>query len=227
MTKSVIDSGSSIALDIETTVVKPGSMIGLLSTTKFWFWFSVVTVSLISFYDAYLVYEYRHAVVEQNPICKWLIDLEPNSVIMFLLGKSMGTLGVVAALIGLRKFWRPVSFPVALSLVVFQFGLMVHIHTSDDLPESRAKYAQSVLDQQKVADRHWADELFEREFRRAQNRNRRMANRRRAASNQLGPRNLRGAAGNRPSNSSGRTVQGNGSGKPVPIPTGTNSDRRR
>ncbi|MFT5300615.1 MAG: hypothetical protein ACI87E_002663 [Mariniblastus sp.] len=123
----------------ESSPTRSNGTFGLVSYGGFWFWFSVMAVAMASIYDAYLVYEYRDVVIEQNPICKWLIELEPESVMMFLLGKGLGTLGVVSILVGLRKFWRPVSLPVALSLVAFQCGLMGYLHGSDDLPRMQAR----------------------------------------------------------------------------------------
>ena len=82
-------------------------------------------------YDAYLVFHFRKTIDEQNPFCAWLITLEPEFVSVFLLGKCLGTIGVVSAMIGLFKYWRRVAFPVAVSLVVFQIGLMSYLHCTD------------------------------------------------------------------------------------------------
>lgn len=136
MTTSIDLAVNSIA---ESSSTRSNGTLGLVSSGGIWFWFSVMAVAMASIYDAYLVYEYRDVVIEQNPICKWLIELEPESVMMFLLGKGLGTLGVVSILVGLRKFWRPVSLPVALSLVAFQCGLMGYLHGSDDLPAMQAR----------------------------------------------------------------------------------------
>lgn len=105
------------------------------------FFISVFLIATASCYDALLVYQYRTVIHEQNPICEWLISLEPEHVSIFLLGKGLGTLTVVAVLIGLFKRWREVAIPVAVSLVVFQAGLMTYLHGSEVHPYKTQKFA--------------------------------------------------------------------------------------
>jgi hypothetical protein len=97
----------------------------------FLFGLAVLLIAVASIYDAYLVYEYREGIVENNPICDWLIRQEPDSVSLFLVAKGAGTAGVVAVLIGLFAFWRRAGVAAAVSLVMFQAGLMVYLHTSE------------------------------------------------------------------------------------------------
>ena len=102
---------------------------------------SVILVAATSAYDAFLVYRYRFAVNEQNPICAWLISLEPEYVSCFLLGKGLGTLIVVSVLIYLFRYWRRAAIPVALSLVLFQLGLMTYLHGTDGRSRSNSEFA--------------------------------------------------------------------------------------
>ena len=95
------------------------------------FWVAVILVVAASIYDAFLVYHYRLAIEEQNPLCAWLISLEPDHVSVFLLGKGLGTILVATVLVSLFRFWKPVATPVALALVLFQAGLMVYLHGTD------------------------------------------------------------------------------------------------
>ncbi len=85
----------------------------------------------ISVYDAYLVYKYRDVIEEHNPICNWLISLEPQHVTFFLLGKGLCTLFVVLSLAGLFRFWRRGGVLVVAALLSFQVGLLGYLHTSE------------------------------------------------------------------------------------------------
>ena len=108
------------------------------------FGFAVILIASASIYDAFLVYEYREGIVEQNPICNWLIRQEPKSVSLFLVAKGAGTAGVVSVLLGLFVFWRRAGIAAAIALVFFQTGLMYYLHTSDvSRPNYSAQYAGS------------------------------------------------------------------------------------
>ena len=91
----------------------------------------VVLIGLVSLYDAFLVYQYRQVIDEQNPFCAWLISLEPDCVSLFLAGKVLGTLSVMAILFFLFRHWSRLAVPVAASLMVFQIGLLGYLHGSD------------------------------------------------------------------------------------------------
>ena len=95
------------------------------------FGLAVFLIAAASIYDAYLVYEYREGIIEQNPICNWLIRQEPDSVSLFLVAKGVGTAGVVVVLMGLFVFWRRAGITAAISLVVFQAGLIFYLHHSE------------------------------------------------------------------------------------------------
>ncbi|MDA7903925.1 hypothetical protein N9B31_09715 [Mariniblastus sp.] len=91
----------------------------------------VILIGLVSVYDAFLVYQYREVINEQNPFCAWLISLEPNYVSLFLVGKGLGTLSVMIILFLLFRHWSRLAIPVAASLMLFQVGLMGYLHGSD------------------------------------------------------------------------------------------------
>jgi hypothetical protein len=94
----------------------------LFSVAIFW-------IASASAYDAYLVYIYREGIEEQNPICDWLIQLAPDSMLYFLVGKGLGTLLVIGALFALNHFWRRAGRVATLSLAAFQVALMLFIHS--------------------------------------------------------------------------------------------------
>jgi hypothetical protein len=130
--RSLASSGSQMDCLIPAT---PEFNSGQLDSRKRWIHFlfglAVILIAGASIYDAYLVYKYREGVVERNPICDWLIRQEPDSVSLFLVAKGTGTAGVVSVLIGLYAFWRRAGVTAAISLVMFQAGLMVYLHTSE------------------------------------------------------------------------------------------------
>lgn len=109
---------------------------------------AVFLVVATSIYDAFLVYRFRVAIDEQNPFCDWLISLEPEYVSVFLLSKGLGTMGVASILVGLFKYWRRVAFPVAVSLVFFQAGLMSYLHGTDGRRKSPQQFAMATIQSQ-------------------------------------------------------------------------------
>lgn len=92
---------------------------------------SVLLIGLVSLYDALLVFQYREVIEEQNPFCAWLISLEPEYVSLFLAGKGLGTISVMAILFLLFRHWSRLAIPVAASLTMFQVGLLGYLHGTD------------------------------------------------------------------------------------------------
>lgn len=70
---------------------------------------------------------------EQNPICLALIQMAPRSLIVFFVGKGLGTIGVLATLGYLLKVnvFRPKI--VLASITLFQIGLLTYLYLSDPL----------------------------------------------------------------------------------------------
>ncbi len=92
---------------------------------------TVLLIGLVSLYDALLVFQYREVIEEQNPFCAWLISLEPEYVSLFLAGKGLGTISVMAILFLLFRHWSRLAIPVATSLMIFQVGLLGYLHGTD------------------------------------------------------------------------------------------------
>ena len=95
------------------------------------FGLALVLVAMASIYDAFLVYKFREAIDEQNPICRWLISFDPESVSVFLFAKLTSTFLVVYFASLLFKYWRRAGVLVAISLLAFQIGLMCYLHLVD------------------------------------------------------------------------------------------------
>ena len=104
------------------------------------FWIQVVNVAvamalflvaIASIYDAYLVYKYRFCITEENPICRWLISFDPDSVMVFMCTKLLSTSLVVAIVAVIYKYWRPAGILTTVSLFAFQIGLMGYLHFFD------------------------------------------------------------------------------------------------
>ena len=70
---------------------------------------------------------------EKNPICLALIQMAPRSLIVFFVGKGLGTIGVLATLGYLLKVnvFRPKI--VLASITLFQIGLLTYLYLSDPL----------------------------------------------------------------------------------------------
>ena len=92
----------------------------------------IVSVSAL---DTWLVYAYRESILhdERNPICELLIQLDPNHLSCFLLGKVLGNLAVIAVLVGLYRFEFRNCNAVAISVAGFQAMLMFYLWFSDPL----------------------------------------------------------------------------------------------
>jgi len=137
-------SAGSACASAQTDCLGPST--GQLSSERRWvhfmFGLAVFLIAAASVYDAYLVYKYREGIIERNPVCDWLIRQEPESVSLFLAAKGAGTAGVVSVLIGLFAFWRRAGITAAISLVIFQSGLMYYLHTSEiSRPRHRQTFA--------------------------------------------------------------------------------------
>ena len=161
MSRSAIDSGilsfdsgidllSNVELPVieqksvaETRSWETGSLVSLFSV-------GLLLVAGCSVYDAFLVYQYRDVIDEQNQFCRWLIELEPESVSIFLVAKLMGTAAVIASVVTLAKIWRRAAHASLASLVVFQIGLMGYLHCYDSVaaqPATSPAASMGVLNQ--------------------------------------------------------------------------------
>lgn len=96
-------------------------------TVLYRFMWSLIT--LISAYDAWLVYRYQNVIVdfEKNPLGLWLIQFQNGEVEIFLLAKALGTSVVIAVLMWLHRNSARVAAPVTSSVTAFQVGLFGYL----------------------------------------------------------------------------------------------------
>ncbi len=90
-------------------------------------------IGVVSIYDAYLVVKYKEVIadLEKNPICLFLIQLDPDSLICFLLGKATGTVLVLTILSALFCYKPRFAWPAVFAIAFFQFGLFCFLNFSN------------------------------------------------------------------------------------------------
>lgn len=87
----------------------------------------------VSIYDTYMVFVFQNIIIgmERNPICLFLIELDPDNLSWFLGGKLLGNLGVVSVLAGLKKFRYRYAQIAAITVAAFQLGLLTYLSLAD------------------------------------------------------------------------------------------------
>ena len=91
-----------------------------------------VLISLLSAYDTYLVFYFRETilVLEQNPICHFLIRCNHNTLSYFLVGKIIGTLSAILVMSSVYFWNRRIGIPVVMAITVFQILLIAYQYAS-------------------------------------------------------------------------------------------------
>ena len=89
----------------------------------------LIFVGLVSLYDGYLVIRTGDMIrdFEQNPVGLYLINADHGDSTLFLITKGAGTLLVLISLTVLYRRWKPVAFPVAFAILLFQAGLLIFL----------------------------------------------------------------------------------------------------
>lgn len=97
------------------------------------FWFCVAFILCVSIYDSYLVGVYRDSILidERNPVCEFLIRLDPQHLSWFLVGKLLGNVLVVGSLVALLRSGFRRTLTVAKSVAGFQLLLLVYLLFAD------------------------------------------------------------------------------------------------
>jgi hypothetical protein len=122
-----------------------------------WFPALWLFIGAVSAMDCYLVFRFRDLMweLEENPIGRYLIELDNGNVTVFILTKAAGTVVVMCVLAGLYVYRRRWSFPITGSIAAFQLtlfiyvGLSIPIDPAENLPTSHdAHFARprTVLD---------------------------------------------------------------------------------
>ena len=91
-------------------------------------------IALVSIHDTYLVIIEEHILMlEKNPICAFLIRLEPECLTFFILGKMLGAVAVIFTLMLLHRVRYRHADIVTSAVVIFQAMLLTYLHLSDPL----------------------------------------------------------------------------------------------
>jgi len=110
--------------------------------------FCLFTIAAISATDIWFaVANSCIQLVEQNPICMALIELDPDGFSFFILGKSAGTLMVILTLVFLHRRQYRHATAVTIAVTLFQIGLLTYLTLSDpmmnDLPNFGLLFSES------------------------------------------------------------------------------------
>jgi hypothetical protein len=100
--------------------LRPGLLISLLfiaAISAIDIWFAVANSSILH--------------VEKNPICEFLLRLDPESCVFFVLGKSFGTATVLLTLASLHIYGYRHAKLVTIVITCFQVCLFVFLTLSD------------------------------------------------------------------------------------------------
>jgi len=92
-------------------------------------------ISIVAVYDIQLTIKYALFLKqqEQNPIGRWLMNLDQISVnsmpdiTLFLVLKAIGTITVLVVIVSLVRWRARVGHPVGLSVAAFQIGLACYL----------------------------------------------------------------------------------------------------
>jgi hypothetical protein len=101
------------------------------SASSSWFWTLWSFIGLVSVLDTYLVYHFLGVMpyTEENPFCRFLINLDAETLSVFLPVKAAGTLVVLSILRLIFVCRREYSLPITGAVAAYQAGLMVYFIT--------------------------------------------------------------------------------------------------
>ncbi len=97
-----------------------------------WFPALWLFIGAVSAMDCYLLFRFRDLMweLEENPIGRYLIELDSGNVTVFILTKAAGTVVVMCVLAGLYVYRRRWSFPITGSIAAFQLTLFIYVALS-------------------------------------------------------------------------------------------------
>jgi hypothetical protein len=89
-------------------------------------------IGTVSCYDAYLILKYQQSllVMELNPVGCWLMQADNGEPSLFLAAKFQGTIVVLGALQLIHRWNAGLGHVMAVSLAVFQAGLLAFLTLS-------------------------------------------------------------------------------------------------
>jgi hypothetical protein len=111
--------------------IPPGKQLSLLFRRRGEIMFAalILFTFAVSVHDAALVILLKDviAVTEQNPIGRWLIDINHGEVWLFVGIKLFGTAICGATLMTLHEVWRRAARTAAIAVASFQLGLLIYL----------------------------------------------------------------------------------------------------
>lgn len=95
-----------------------------------------ILIVAIGAVDTWLVVKYSDSIfeLEQNPICLYLISLDPYQLSLFIAGKILGLGVVICTLVALFTFWKEIAMAVTYGVTVFQIVLLSYLYVLSDIP---------------------------------------------------------------------------------------------
>lgn len=107
-----------------------------LQNQTVWFLACCILIITIGAIDTWLVVKYSDSIfeLEQNPICLYLISLEPYELSIFIAGKMLGLGVVICTLVALFTFWKDIAMTVTYGVTMFQIGLLSYLYVLSDIP---------------------------------------------------------------------------------------------
>lgn len=87
-----------------------------------------VVIALLAMLDTYLVIRYQECilVMEENPVCLFLIKMDSETLVFFLLGKFVGTIGAIASMLAVYRWRERIGAVVVQAITLFQIGLITY-----------------------------------------------------------------------------------------------------
>lgn len=96
---------------------------------QLWFPVALVIITAVSLYDTWLIIKYSEGLwsMEENPIGRWLLEINAHDVGVFVRMKLAGTLLVLTTLVMMYRRSSRLLFPVSTSLASWQIMLFMYL----------------------------------------------------------------------------------------------------
>jgi len=93
----------------------------------------LTVIAGVSAYDTYWSFKNQNTLydAEQNPIGRWLMELDGGDVALFMTVKMLGTLIVLNAIPLVGRFRKSWCLPIAGSVATFQLLLFAYLNWGD------------------------------------------------------------------------------------------------
>lgn len=105
------------------------SVVAEFKKWKLWFPLALVIITAVSLYDTYLIVKFSENLwtMEENPIGRWLLEINAHDVGVFVRFKLAGTCLVLAILTLMHQRRSRILFPVSTSVASYQVGLFMYL----------------------------------------------------------------------------------------------------